>query len=163
VVRKSSPCCCLCSGQIGCESIEFTTEYDFQMTSNNHPIFSETRALEVASMTTSINLSRFGDTSPGRAVQVGLRRSKRRAPQNAVHRLRTACAMRCTAWRGIRGQDTHPCGAGKMACSAGAVQDAVQVTCAPTLTSRGMVVRRFRRVPCSPGRAAPCSRLARAY
>src|SRR5262249_46829843 len=60
----------------------------------------------------------------------------------------TACAphARCGVPHGggIRGQDTHPCGAGKMACSTGAMQDAVQVMCAPTLTSRVMVVRRVR-------------------
>jgi hypothetical protein len=100
----------------------------------------------------------------GRAgVRSGAASPKRSAPQNAVHRLRTACAMRCTACGGIRGQDTHPCGAGQMACSTGAMQDAVQVMCAPTLTSRVMVVRRIRCVSCLPGTAAPCPRPARVY
>src|SRR5215467_9333576 len=95
--------------------------------------------------------------SGGRAVVPKLVREKgcdgvgRPVPSGAPPLKEARHETRCTACAphaqcgvphggGIRGQDTHPCGAGKMACSAGAMRDAVQVMCAPTLTSRVMVV-----------------------
>jgi hypothetical protein len=59
----------------------------------------------------------------GRAgARSGAASPKRSAPQNAVHRLRTACAMRCTAWRGYKGTGHTPvrCRQNGMRCRCGA-------------------------------------------
>jgi hypothetical protein len=99
----------------------------------------------------------------GRAgARSGAASPKRSAPQNAVHRLRTACAMRCTAWRGYKGGVQHSMRYSKngMRYTCGTVCDAV--TCAPVGSSRAKGTRREQRVPCQPGTAAPLPRPARA-